>query len=173
MILIIKTNKNKLHDEEFVKPVTYLLKDFKVAGHKTIKNGDLENAEKVIITGTSLKDDDYLKDLKKFYWLKDFKKPILGICAGMQIIGKVFGAEIIKDKQIGVFEARIIKKDNLFRYVKQVYSLHNYNNSLPENFEILLESNGTIAAIRKENILCTSFHPEVLNKEVIKKFEQI
>lgn len=144
MILVIKVNKNRLHDDEFIRPVTDLLDKFKVVDYKKIKKEDLEKADKVIICGTALRDNEYFKDLNKFSWLKDFKKPVLGICAGMQIIGKILGYKIIKYRKIGV-------EDNK-------YYLHSFR---VEGFDDVLKIN---------NFTGYLFHPEVLNKELIKSF---
>ncbi len=80
MILIIKVNEFELHDDEFVKPITDLLEDYKVVDYRDV---NLEGVDKIIITGTALKDNKYLE--RDFSFLKDFKGKVLGICAGMQI----------------------------------------------------------------------------------------
>ena len=144
MILVIKVNKMKLHDEEFVRPVTNLLENFKVVDYRKISKKDLDGAEKVIICGTALKDNEYFEHLDKFDWLKNFKKPVLGICAGMQIIAKVLDYKIIKNKKIGVFENK--------------YHLHSFSvGGFDDKLEI-------------RNFKGYLFHPEVLNKELIKEF---
>ena len=91
MILLINICKEKLHFNEFVKPVGDILiregkKGF-IRHYSCLARKDLEKADKVIICGTSLKDDEFLGHIDKFKWLLDFKKPVLGICGGMQIIG--------------------------------------------------------------------------------------
>ena len=105
MILVIKVNEFELHDEEFVRPVTDLLEDFKVVHYKDLKIDDLD-VDKIIICGTALKDNFYLEHLDRFEFLKNYKGKVLGICAGTQIIGKVFGKELIKEKKIGVFDGK-------------------------------------------------------------------
>ncbi|MAG52682.1 MAG: hypothetical protein CMH62_01835 [Nanoarchaeota archaeon] len=140
-VLVLKINKNRLHDEEFVRPVTDLLEDFKVVDYREVKNLDFD---KVIICGTALKDNEYLDNLDKFSWLKNCKKPVLGICAGMHIIGKILGYDLIENKKIGV-------EDNK-------YYLHSFKiEGLDESLEV-------------ENFKGMLFHPEVLNKELIKDF---
>ena len=94
MILIIKVNEFELHDDEFVKPITDLLEDYKVVDYRDV---NLEGVDKIIITGTALKDNKYLE--RDFSFLKDFKGKVLGICAGMQIIGKLFGYKLEKSKK--------------------------------------------------------------------------
>jgi len=140
MILVVKVNEHKLHDDEFVKPVIDLLENFKVVDYREI---DLEGIDKIIICGTALKDNKYLEH--DFSWLKNFKGKVLGICAGMQIIGKVLGHKLIENKKIGV-------KDNK-------YYLHSFS---VEGFEDSLEV---------DNFKGVLYHPEVLNKEMIKEFE--
>lgn len=173
MILVINLNKYKLHDLEFIRPITDLLEDCKVVHYKKLKKDDLEKAGKIIIAGTSLKDDEYLKDIKNFSWIKDYKKPILGICAGMQILALVNGAKLIKAKEIGQTEIKILKKDSLINDVEKVYSLHQFSTDLPKDFELLAKSKKSIQAIKKNNHYGLLFHPEVLSKEIIKNFTKI
>src|SRR3989344_5583812 len=120
MILVINLNKYKLHDWEFIKPITDLLESCRVVHYKNLKQEYLERAEKIIIAGTSLKDNEYLEDIKNFSWIKDYKKPILGICAGMQILALINGAKLKKSKEIGQTEIKIFKKDFLINSVEKV-----------------------------------------------------
>ena len=143
MILVIKVNKMKLHDEEFVRPVTDLLENFKVVDYRKVKKEDLDKCDKVIICGTALKDNDYLENLDKFSWLKEFKKPVLGICAVMQIIGLILGKELIKNKRIGVFDNK--------------YYLHSFSFKKDE--------------LKENNFTGYIYHPEVLNKNILIAFK--
>jgi anthranilate/para-aminobenzoate synthase component II len=97
MILLISICKEKLHYYEFVKPIEDILKKSKInfftRSYKNLKKEDLINCEKVIICGTSILDNNFIKELDKFSWVSDFEKPILGICAGFQIIGLLWGGE--------------------------------------------------------------------------------
>ncbi len=145
MILVIKVNKLKLHDEEFVRPVIDLLDDFKVVYYRKVKKEDLDKCKKVVICGTALRDNDYLENLDKFSWLKNFKKPVLGICAGMQIVGLILGKELVKDKKIGVFDNK--------------YYLHSFN------------IKGCKDELKENNFTGCLYHPEVLNKEILISFK--
>ena len=91
MILLIKTPNSKLHDLEFVKPIEDILKrnkfKFISVQYSKITQELLINADKIVISGTSLKDNTYLDSINKFDWIKKFDRPILGICGGMHILG--------------------------------------------------------------------------------------
>jgi len=175
MILIIDLNEkpNSLHYLEFITPITDLIKNSKVIHFSNLKPKDLK-ANKIILAGTSLKNSSYLKQYKKFSWIKEINKPLLGICAGMQIIAKVFNSKITKNTEIG--PTLITKSSNhkLFNNIKEVYSLHNLSITLPKYFKIHLKSKKSIQAIKHntKEIYGALFHPEVLNKELILKFTE-
>ena len=65
MILIINVCEEKLHYYEFVKPIEdIVVEDYFVKNYVDISKEDLERADKVIICGTSLKDNCFLKLLE-------------------------------------------------------------------------------------------------------------
>jgi len=101
MILIISTNKEKMHFYEFIKPVGDILIKNKIKGfirhYSCLTKKDLQKATKIIITGTSLKDNEFLKDIKKFSWLKDYKNPVLGISFGLDRMMNL--AKVKKEKE--------------------------------------------------------------------------
>lgn len=112
--------------------------------------------------------------------------PILGICLGHQIIADVFGgktksAEIESYAQI---ELNILKENGLFKGIGdslKVWASHKDEVvSLPENFEILANSNKcNIEAMKHENkpIYGIQFHPEVQHTprggEIFENFNEI
>ena len=178
MILIIKTPNRKLHDFEFVKPIEDVLKrnDFKFKSvHYSRLNKDLlKVTDKIIISGTSLKDNAFLDVINEFNWIKEFEKPILGICGGMHILGLVFNGEIKKSQEIGLTEI-IFKKDFLgFHGEHLVYELHNLNVESNE-FNIVAVSENCIQAIKhkKKPFYGVQFHPEVRNKSLIENFANL
>ena len=63
MILIISTCNNKLSEEEFVKPIATIVGDCKIKHYNDV--GYVDNYEKIIICGTALEDNEFLKNLNK------------------------------------------------------------------------------------------------------------
>lgn len=183
MILLVDICNEKLHYLEFVKPVEDILRtenlDFFTKKYKEICDKDLVKADKIIICGTSLKDCDFSnsKNLKYFSWIKNFNKPLLGICGGMQVIGLTFGGKLKSKKEIG-FYSENFKKNFLGIFGKQeVYHLHNnfvdFNNL--KIFESYSENNRVVQAVKHTNkeIYGVLFHPEVRQKELIASFSKL
>ncbi|MEK6885759.1 MAG: hypothetical protein AABX17_02225 [Nanoarchaeota archaeon] len=179
MILLINICKEKLHYLEFVKPTEDILRLNKITfftkGYKEVQQKDLEKCEKVIICGTSLKDNEFIEDAKtRFSWIKSFQKPLLGICGGMQIIGKVYGANVGKKTEIGFFKEIFDKEFLGLKDEQEVYHLHNNFIYLPMHFENYNISEVCQAIKHKEKeIYGVLFHPEVRQKSLIKGFSKL
>jgi GMP synthase (glutamine-hydrolysing) len=183
MILIISTCADKLHEAEFVKPIENFLKEndieFLTRHYKEVRESELGAVDKIIISGTSLDDFQYLKDISLFNWIKDTDKPVLGICSGMQIIGLVYGAESKKFKEIGFYKERFereflgLGKDEDDVEV-EVYHLHNSYITLPKDFESYAKSypKKIVQAMKhkQKEIYGVLFHPEVRNQEILFMF---
>ena len=110
MILIVQICKEILHYLEFVKPIEDVLRknniEHEIVRYKNLTKKKLSQSEKVIISGTSLKDNKFLENIEHFKWIKEYDKPILGICGGMHIIGLLFGGELKKKQEIGLYRWR-------------------------------------------------------------------
>lgn len=178
MILIINVCKEKLHYFEFVRPVEKILEaekvEFFTKHYLDLKKKDLEQCDRAIICGNSLADNEFVKKIKKLEWIKNFNGVVLGICAGMQIIGLIFGGKLDKQTEIGFFHERFENFLGL-NGEQEVYHLHNYYISKwPKEFEAY--SDGKIVqAVKHKNrkIYAVLFHPEVRNKEMILEFARI
>ena len=178
MILIITVCKEPLHYFEFVKPIEKILsKDnikFFTKIYSEISKADFKKADKIIICGTSLKDNKFVKDIKKFEWIKDYQKPILGICAGMQIISLMFGAKLEKGTEIGFYKENFMKEFLSLTAEHEVYHLHNNFYTLPEDFISFVNSKIPQAIKHKSrNIYGVLFHPEVRNEKIIINFAKL
>ncbi len=176
MILIIDTCADRLHSLEFVKPVEDILKKsncrFFTRHYSKITQKDRSKAEKFIICGTSLKDNEFMKHADEFSWLSTGKKPVFGICAGMQIIGKVFGGVLKKATEIGLYKESFREFLGLSGE-EQVYHLHDYYIDFLKIREFDLYSRGKIPQAVKhksKEIYGVLFHPEVRQKKLIENF---
>jgi len=176
-VLLISTCKEKLHELEFVSPIEDILKKNKtnyfVRNYLVVGEKDLQKADRVIICGTSLKDNAFAKTWKKFCWIKDFDKPILGICAGMQLIGMIFDGKIRNKTEIGFYHENFKKEFLGLSGENEVYHLHNnYVDFDLKEFDVFCESGGIAQAVKHKNkkIFGVLFHPEVRNKKMILNF---
>ena len=134
-VLVVSLCNEKMHDLEFVLPVVDVLKkgdiEFEMKYYK-----DIINAEKyshVIIAGTSLQDDSFIDNIDYFSWLKSYNGKVLGICAGMQVLGLMFGGIINEGEEIGYYFEEFNLDFFGLNGKQEVYHLHNnciYNSGL-------------------------------------------
>ncbi len=173
MILVVNVCNERLHYYEFVKPIEDILKrneiKFFTLRYKDLTDEDLNKATKIIICGTSLNDNQFMEDINRFLWMKEINKPILGICAGMQLIGMVFGGNAKNKKEIGYYE-EIFTNDFLgVNKNQQVYHLHNNYVEFTDEFQVFCK-NDIVQAVKHKNIYGVLFHPEVRQKKIIENF---
>ncbi len=106
--------------------------------------------------------------------LKEFcnKKPVFGTCAGMILLSKVI---VDNPTHIGVLDVRV-KRNAFGRQVNSfeetiniegignvegVYIRAPYIELVGDKVQIIGKHNDSIVAVRQDNILATSFHPEL------------
>jgi glutamine amidotransferase len=185
----------------------------KVCGDQNIKieievTSDLKTilrSDKIILPGQgsfkncteSLEKIKGLKDtLNEFAIIK--KKPLFGICVGMQMFADV-GYEETETKglgwiagkvskinnqggkyklpHIGWNQVNIIKKSKIFSNIKNnshLYFVHSYE-FIPEDKNVVSAtteySSNIVCSVEKENIFGTQFHPEKSDQEGLKIIE--
>jgi GMP synthase (glutamine-hydrolysing) len=164
----MSTCQEKLSEREFVEPIKDIVGKCYVKHYSEVES--VEEYDKVIICGTALKDNQYLNG--DFSWLKETNKPVLGICSGMQIIALTFGGELINVNEVGMINVKVEKENNLVKDLN-AYALHNKAVTDLDDFEILARSEQAPQIIKYKNIYGVLFHPEVRNKELIKRFLEI
>jgi len=163
------------------------------------------SSDKIILPGQgsfkncieSLKKINGLKDtLNEFAVIK--KKPLFGICVGMQMFADV-GYEEVETKglgwiagkvskidnqdgkyklpHIGWNQLNIIKKSKIFSNIKNnshLYFVHSYE-FIPEDKNVITAtteySSDIVCSVEKENIFGTQFHPEKSDQEGLKIIE--
>jgi GMP synthase-like glutamine amidotransferase len=180
MILIIDMNakKDSLGSNEFVNPIIRAVNradECKAVHYLDVGKDDIIDCNKIILSGTPLIDNDYLNHLDKFAWLKEVNKPVLGICAGMQIIALVFCSELMKCQEIGMKKIIVKKKNLLFSEDFEAYELHKQSVKPSKSFIILAKSGKCIQAIKHKgkDIYGVLFHAEVRNQDIIQGFLRI
>ena len=131
-----------MHEDEFVRPIIDILgKENCVMKHySSIGKKDLNGAGKIILSGTSFQDFEYLEKIDKFSWLRTYKNPILGICAGMQVLVKVFGGSLKKQQEVGVVEVKLKKEILGLPLDFRAYTLHNLGVGKLKDFNVLGKS---------------------------------
>jgi GMP synthase (glutamine-hydrolysing) len=179
MILVVDMNslKNPFGFSEFVLPIVAVAEELEkcvVKHYLEVNEKNLNSYDKIILSGSAMKNTVTLDQTARFTWIKDCNKPVLGICAGMQTAGLVFGGRLKKCREIGMTEIATLKANQLFSSASKVYALHNYAVVPSNQFEVLAESAKCVHAIKhkQKNTYGVLFHPEVRNKEVIQRFIQ-
>ena len=180
MILLIDLNERKgsLAFEEFVRPLESALDgiaECRTAHYLEVDSGLLEGCDRVILCGTPLKEEGYLKRPQAFEWLRGFGKPVLGICAGMQAIAAAYGSRMVKCQEIGMTEVETVKDNPLFKGWFKAYSLHNWAVEPSGEFTVLAKSGNCVEAVKHNDreFYGVLFHPEVRNQDIIQKFAKL
>ncbi|WP_281252937.1 pyridoxal 5'-phosphate synthase glutaminase subunit PdxT [Oceanobacillus senegalensis] len=113
----------------------------------------------------------FLEPLKEF---SNSRKPILGTCAGMVLVAKDISGTtdshlhlmdiVVKRNAFGrqkeSFEAELNVK-GLNHPFRAVFIRAPYIESVSDQVEVLAQYNGKIVAAKQNNILVSSFHPEL------------
>lgn len=173
-----------LHKREFVLPIRRILEGkghrTEVVGYEDLRRrmegvgGERDGISTVVLSGTALKDNEYQNGIDAFRCLRNFRGTILGICAGMHVLGALWGGEIVPDRRIGVFPYEIVRADPVItdEGPGRGYHLHNYGVALPSgDFLTLAATDGAPVAVkhRERNVYGVAFHPEVMNRGIIER----
>lgn len=166
---------------------TFLLKLFREVSKKVnhvdllsyyvIKNIDLSELTKhythVIISGSAgidIPSIDKRTNVKEHYaWIKKLDIPLLGICAGHQILAYIHGAKILHEKEIEKSPKLQLEKCVDHPLLKGIgkkftmFELHRDSVQLPKNFTNLATSptcKNQIIAHNKKPLFGSQAHPE-------------
>ena len=177
MILIVDMNwkRDSLAKSEFVEPIVSVVQPIEecvVKHFLDVGVSEIDSSSRVILSGTTLKDFEAQSHLDRFDWIKTYHKPILGICAGMQVISLIYGIPLRQCLGIGMVEIETVQPNPLFSGSFRVYTLHSLTVEHSETFGVLAESSKCIQAIKhsKKPLYGVLFHPEVRNHEILQRF---
>ena len=174
--LLISTCENRLSERVFVYPISEILgdNDHDILNFEDCSKEIVSKYNRVILCGTSLQDFAYISLLPFFDTLfKNFERPILGICSGMQILTSIFGISGLMDNvEIGMVEVKTLEPNKLFDGNFEGYNLHNYSVQDSDKFSVLAKSESCIQAVKhvSKEIYGISFHPEVRNEKIVSNF---
>ncbi|KQC04590.1 MAG: hypothetical protein APR53_09815 [Methanoculleus sp. SDB] len=181
MILLVDLcyKQDSLSQSEFVDPIARIVTG---AGHsvrvlhytRITTPEQIARADAVILCGTALADTNYLNDEDAFSWIPGCPCPVLGICAGMQMIVRSFGGTITSRCEIGMTDIRIVAADSLLGEPRTIpaYEVHGSAVDSPGILTVLADSDCCIQAVRHPSrpVYGVMFHPEVRNDWVVERF---
>ncbi|MFH0970852.1 MAG: gamma-glutamyl-gamma-aminobutyrate hydrolase family protein [Candidatus Diapherotrites archaeon] len=141
-----------------------------------------KNVDAIIFSGCPLADNHFTQYAKKLSWLHKTNVPLLGICAGHELLSLVFGGKLssLKTPSIGMMRVRLVK--NSFSWFGRgkkegnVFSFYHLNESkvsLPKGFNRIGCSDqnpNEIMVHSTKKIMGFQFHPEFFHGELIHEF---
>ena len=136
------------------------------------------NYDGIILSASPFGDDIVDHHQPHYSWILKETKPVLGICAGHHIIGKLFGSALIREQEREVGDCTVVidKVDPLFNGVEKSFVVkqnHKDSISLPEDFVLLAHSDKCKVQVmkhKKSPIYSTQFHAELSNSLLIENF---
>lgn len=135
------------------------------------------------IANKEYKFDEYplVKKLVELFYAA--KKPILGICAGIQEINVIFGGTLMQDipnhklKDQSKHKIKLNKESFLYDvYNEEIIEVNSYHKqcvkSVAPNFKVTaISDDGIIEGIENNNVIAIQWHPEVLyDMKLFEKF---
>ena len=180
MILLVDLcyRDGSLGFEEFVLPVARIVEGegagYRIV-HYTRQPGKAPpGCDGIILCGTPVMDNGFLGDLASFSWIPETDLPVLGICAGMEVLALLAGGRVFSCPEIGMTEIRVTAQDPIVpgNRAFEAYELHANGCTLPPGYLPLAESDRCIQVFRDpvRPVYGVMFHPEVRNEWVVGRF---
>jgi GMP synthase-like glutamine amidotransferase len=136
----------------------------------------IDGAAGIILCGTAVGDNEVLDDTGPFGWIKEFDRPLLGICVGANLICRVHGGELEKLEEIGHVRLTACEgpSDKVIGDLDgdEVYNTRLVGPVLPPGFIPLARSDAGVQAFSVEGrpTYGILFHPEVRHRDIIGRF---
>ena len=180
MILLVDLcyREKSLGYEEFVLPIARIVTragDRCRIVHRTRSPGTAaRDCTGIILCGTPIMDNGFSDDITSFSWIPGSGLPVLGICAGMEVLALLAGGNVVPCPGIGMTEIRATAADPILPDSRpfEAYELHDNACTLPPGYITLAESDRCIQLFRDpvRPLYGVMFHPEVRNEWVIGRF---
>jgi GMP synthase (glutamine-hydrolysing) len=182
MKLLVVNNRSR-----HIKKILKEFKKVKVIDFKKLEDVDYKGYDGIILSGgyplpVKYHKKEYSEEIKL---IKKFKKPILGVCLGFELINFAYGERLIKlkTKERGIIQIKLCSDDKLFRSFPKnfkVYEAHRWVVPKNKNLKSLAMSKDGVEAVRhpEKEIYGVQFHPEVFvrkghSRRIFKNFIEI
>lgn len=178
LLLDLSYRAHSLSRDEFVGPIAHIViragQVWRERHYSEMRGVDREEAAGIILCGTALKDNLFATRVSDFFWLRDISVPVLGICAGMEVLCLIFGGTIRPGCEIGMTGIKADKPDPLLpgSPAFQAYELHSFSCDPPPGWGVMAISDGGVQAVCHPDrpIFGVMFHPEVRNEAIVERF---
>lgn len=166
MIGIINCGSQKT---PYIEQAVDVVCDYETFGMFDLLKRDLSSYDGIIISGAPilLTEVDLQPYLDNFAWIRTYKKPLLGICFGHQILGLVHGAFVSRQREDRDWQTIESYSDSpifdKFPHEFQMMEDHCECVSVPKDFQLLAGSDACVnEAMQHENkpFYGVQFHPE-------------
>ena len=161
---ILLINNHSTHLKELISK----FKNVKVVDFEKIKKGEENKFDAIVLSGGSLFSVAHNKKRysKELEIIKNYEKPILGVCLGFELINFAFGEKLeLMDKiEKGKIRIKQISKDKLFNSIPkefEVYESHRWIITKNRFLKSIAKSKDGIEAVKhpEKNIWGVQFHP--------------
>lgn len=180
LVVDCSDREDTLTRRQFVWPIQRNLHGLSSTIHlSTLSKSSLKGFDAVIFSGCTLKDNAFVSRAKKLSWLRGAGVPMLGICAGHELLGIVFGGKLsrLKTPAIGMENVKLdLKKAPMLGVEDDVISAYHLNGntvSLPKGFVCVGKSKHVPneAMVHPSlKVVGFQFHPEYMHGKLIHSF---
>jgi GMP synthase-like glutamine amidotransferase len=174
-VLLVSTCAEPFSDAEFVAPLERIACDAGTA-IESCRLGTLnsvpERVSHILLAGTALQDDKYLKEIGAVKRLLETGVPLLAVCSGMHLLAAASGGEIIAQREIGMVAVETLVENPLCAGRFEAFALHRHAVEPGPRLEMLARSEGCAQVVRHRELPAWGvlFHPEVRNEQLVRSF---
>ena len=182
---LLIVNNAEADNREFVLPIQEILDalsmPYGVIEYEQLSEHEVNGYSGVILSASPKGNDIVEHHQQHYQWVRGYPKPVLGICAGHQIIGVLFGGKLLRNmkSEIGAVVIQIVRDDEIFNGMERKFSVvqeHMDSVTCPQDFAVLASSDrckNQVMKHRKRPIYSTQFHAEKSETRVITNFVEI
>lgn len=174
-VLLVSTCGELLSEAEFVAPLERIVRETGAmveTGRLGVLDGVPQGASHILLAGTALQDDQYLKEIDAVERLLGAGLPLLAVCSGMQLLAAACGGEIIAQREIGMVAVETLVENPLCAGRFEAFALHRHAVEPGPWLEVLARSEGCAQMVRHRELPAWGvlFHPEVRNEQLVRSF---